>query len=326
MAEQKRGTFSDQSTNPEYYQIAGIAYEDFKEKKAAMKKQVDDVKPPPSMKNSDLVGCYDLLYYRMSRYRDGCYESRDLDAAYETISRAVPGELVITETIWEDKPALHGKWRIDADVETKRGWSVAGYVERLSLECEVDGEMIEKVHLSGKDGMMDDVFEDMDKNMDDDKKYFIAERRDFRSCQMETGKLWWWDLPMPNAEGYEEGYYYYCAASLEILECDVPLGVKSDEPVYIDLHWNDLPKTHGTRPKNLAHAKELIANYENGTSDSWMTRHLKGFTPSLALMVRRFLTPPPVLMLKRGDLILRMDEPDEMDCEKLYVFRKKEQP
>ena len=67
---------------------------------------------------------------------------------------------------------------------------------------------------------------------------------------------------------------------------------------------------------------KMISQYEDG-SNSWMVNHFTGFSPELALKVRKFLTPSPVLMLKKGDLRLHIEESVGPDYDKLLVFRKR---
>ena len=135
----------------------------------------------------------------------------------------------------------------------------------------------------------------------------------FVGTAYRTNRPWWNDLSDSDGEGF-------FPVKLGQLHKDVAMGLKSDEP-----HEEAVPtrpKTSGVVPRDFSHAQELLARYNDG-SNSWLRNHFPSLTPNLALLIRRFASPPPVLMLKKGDLVLNIEETCEPECHRRIIFRKK---
>jgi Stc1 domain len=309
----KRFKFSDASSHPDYYNMGGIAVEPIVQKNYEC--SVD------GFQRKDFVGSYDMVYYYSVR-ECGCHEDET-----EHISRAVGGKLELEETKWNGKSALCGRFHVDAKGD---GWSsgkastkgsivelVHGdrcFEEVLNAFEEYQGGQVSSEDEIEEEGEGDDE-EAEDNGSDVETTNFQLEH--FAGVRVYTKGVWW-HLGMED-DGDE---YFFEVTKLGFLEDDLALGLQSDYPVPASSKIAP-PVTMGELPTDTAHGKAMLKKFQDG-SNSWLINHFSMLDPMSAAKIREYVTPPPVLLLKKGDLVMEILETFGPECEKVIVFRKKQ--
>ncbi|KAL3908984.1 MAG: hypothetical protein SGILL_008270 [Bacillariaceae sp.] len=303
--------FADATTHPEYFEMGGIAYYGHCVEEG--EEPGDDDSTQSGLKRSELIGSYDMIHYK--GIRDCC----DDKLQEEYIGRAIDGTLEIELVKWKGKAALCGRYRMSKSIG--EGWSEDG-----GKPSSTEGSIIELVHgnvdpeidSSDAEGS-EDAEEDEEKSDEavDELEADEGTPERFAGVGYFTRSEWWHDdLQYSDYGDLVDNFQ----ARLSVLSQDSAIGLESDWPVKESVPSH--PKTCGVVPRDFTHAQEMLANYEDG-SNSWLLNHFPSLSSETALRIRQFVLPPPVLMLKKGDLVLDIEEPCEAECWRKIVFRKK---
>ncbi|CAB9496624.1 expressed unknown protein [Seminavis robusta] len=112
----------------------------------------------------------------------------------------------------------------------------------------------------------------------------------------------------------------YCSAKLRVVGGSKPyaLGLEFDQ-LPAALHAFT-PTYGGEQPEDLGHALAMLSKYRNGRN-SWIHKHL-GWPDKVASLIRSFMAPEPVMLIKPGDLVLEVEESPEREWTKTFIFRK----
>lgn len=270
----------------------------------------------PALSDIDsLVGDYKVIFYRSS-----CDEG-------ESISRTAQGSVRLRKTHWDRQEegaqpvaALCGEYRL---LDSSRNQD--GTARRFPDGTKVQplGEILESCFIQN--------VVDWDDHFSIHYKDFIIERsedgsapgicRCLNSEGQVTNKFWndgyWGDLDF---------------ATLRRVTRRIPLALRPDELSGFEYSPSQTGKKINLGDGDddndssldletaLARADAYMTQY-NDTSASWLCRHLD-LPSEVALRIREFAKPKPVIFFQEGDLILSFQETAAADWWKDIVFRK----
>lgn len=298
----------------EYMEHYGVAYEPLnfgdlgdsdEEEDEEEEEKVDDESPQVAdpfiskdpIRGEDLLGEYDVIFV----------ESDPRGFSNHYIHRSARGTFKFSMKKWNEEPALCGIWRVDPDFE----------------DDEMNGGMIEAVTENKKYAGVYNGFNIFPSEATSHSKFFVVQRG-----LVSDGWKWWDDLPTEDDDdscAAGDRLDEFCGASLSIIGKRTPLALADTDflPSATGKRVISIKSKGGvSKPESIEEAESMLKRYRDG-SNSWMCQHLPGIKAKIAARVREFITPPPILFLEPGDLLVEIEESKECEWRKYFILRKK---